>query len=245
MNLGIYSNNYHVPAFRSNSRHTRKVIAALLAPAAMFAAEINGMSVGGTSERYTDAVDELATLVMDNSALASNESIIANRDKILIPKESIECSDLPGGSALAAYNTQKAYARLQVLNAYANDIPMQQNPLIHKYIGSITSAVKNPDQVDCVVKMLKLGIKNGDEKYLDSMKDMLKDNIQPELIQKVLSDEKLYKNIESKTLYNIRGTDKNISKRIIQYLNTILKDCSTGKIDKAQLNQELIDAFSN
>ena len=243
MNLGIYSNNYHVPAFRNNSGHTRKVIAALLTPVALMAAEINGMSsdeITGRSLVQKSHTDVLKDKINNNPVLSENKSIQQYFNTIVM-----EGMDVPethyGEMSLEGYVSEKAAARNKVLNYYANNSKIQNNDLIKDKIGKLVSLIKKEEQANVVIEALRTN--NSDKEYYDRLGDMLYYDIRPNIIEKVMSNQTLYSNIKAETLYTVHGYEQRIVQKVKEMLDGYLDTRETSSNDR-NLDTILLKSFS-
>lgn len=243
MNLGIYSNNYQVPSFKNNSGSTKKVIASLLAPAAVLAAEINGMSSNEITGRLLvkkSPTDVLKDKINNNPVLSENKSIQQYFNNIVM-----EGMDVPkahyGEMSLEGYISEKAAARNKVLNYYANNSQIQNNDLIKDKIGKLVSLIKKEEQANVVIEALRTN--NSDKEYYDRLNDMLYYDIRPNIIEKVMSNQTLYSNIKAETLYTVRGDEQRLVQKMNEMLDSYL-DIRTNSNDDKNLDTILLKSFS-
>lgn len=221
MNLSI-NPNYQNFSFTGSKQKTIAAITASLAAAAATANVINGNV--SYHQVLTDKIN-------NNSIFINNKNIQANKDTILSESNEIfhmpiykHKNNLPVTDKLPDLpddlTENRSEARIKVLDCYSESQTMQKNNLISDRIGTITASVKNNKQAELVVKMLKNNAANDDEKFFDSLAEMIRDNIRVELIEKVLTNRDFHSNISSGSLLKIRGYNKNVASAICSILDS-------------------------
>ncbi len=140
---------------------------------------------------------------------------------------------------------QKTQARIKVLNAYKTDDVLRENNIINDFIGWFVSDVYNDEQAELLIGLLKNNVENNNIYFFANLDELLKNNINPDLIKKVQSDKNLYENISPYTLYNIGGSDEKRAGEIIKTLDEYQKNYPYSEKIPENLNKILSESFSD
>lgn len=128
--------------------------------------------------------EKLANMIVNNDALINNKGIRNSLFELVT-----EANNAPythrGDFSLRTYISEKTDARLQVLDTYAKSEEMQENDAINANISKLVLGVKNKEQSDLMVELLKNNATNDDKQYFELIGRLFRDNVDTKIIKKV------------------------------------------------------------
>lgn len=225
MNININS-NYQSSVFggaKLPQRNKLGRIVGALALAAPIAHEINSdRFVKQNSQGPRSYTEQLTDMINSKPILKNNKNIQENFDSIVMNDNPIPKVE-DGGMSLDFYVQEKTQARLEILDIYSLDKSLQNNEYIRDSIGDFVCLVKKYNQADRLKHILLQNADCNNKGFFENLKDMLRYNINPDLMYKVQSNEDLYNILKPQILYNIGGYDESKAANMKEILDVYLK----------------------